>query len=118
VNPASLPDGAEDLCDGGLEAFVCVGDHELGAAQTTRRQAAQELDPERFGLAVPGGHAEHVSPAVGVHAHRYNDGDGDDLMVTADFDLGGVEPDIRPVTFDRPRQEGVHVHIDLERYPN
>ena len=45
----------------------------LTPAQTTASQAAQKLDPERFGLAVAGGHAEHLAPAVGVDA----DGDGD-----------------------------------------
>ena len=87
IHPAALPGGIENLGDGGLQHLLRVGDHQLGAARTAPGQAAQELDPERFGLAVPGGHAEHFSPAVGVHAHRYNDGDGDDLMVTADFDL-------------------------------
>ena len=94
----------------GLQPLMRVGDHQLGAAQAASGQAAQELDPERFGLAVPRGHAEHLSPAVGVHAHRHDDGHGDDLMVTADFDVGGVEPNIRPVAFDRPGEERARVH--------
>ena len=45
-----------------------VGDDEPGAAQAATRERAQELDPERLGLAVADRHAEHLVPAVGVDA--------------------------------------------------
>ena len=90
-----------------------VGDHQLGAAQAAPGQAAQELDPEGFCLAVACGHAQHFAPAVGVDADGHDHRDGDDLVVTPDFDVGGIEPDIRPIAFDRPVEEGVHTLIDL-----
>jgi hypothetical protein len=34
-------------------------------------------------------------------------------VVAADFDIGGVQPDIRPITLDRPGEEGMHALIDL-----
>ena len=45
----------------------------LVSRRPRRGQAAQELDPERFGLAVPRGHAEHFAPAVSVDAHSHDD---------------------------------------------
>ena len=56
--------------DGRLQALVRVRDHQPGAAQAAPREAAQEFDPERLGLAVPDRHAEHLAPAVGVDADR------------------------------------------------
>ena len=90
-----------------------VGDDELGAAQSAPGQAAQELDPERFGLAVARGHAEHFSPSVGIHPDRHDHRDGDDLVIAPYFDVGGIQPDVRTIAFDRPPQEGVHALVDL-----
>ena len=60
-----------------------------------------------------GRHAKHLAPAVGVDADGDDHGDGDDLMIAADFDVGGIEPHIRPIAFDRAVEEGVHASIDL-----
>ena len=51
MNPTALPGGAEYLADRGLQPLVRIGDDELNPAQTPPRKAAQELDPEGFGLA-------------------------------------------------------------------
>ena len=34
-------------------------------------------------------------------------------MVAPNFDVGGVEPEVWPVAFDRPSEEGVHPLVDL-----
>jgi hypothetical protein len=94
MHPPPLPSRAKHLGDGGLQPFVCVGDDELGSAQAAARRAAQELDPERLGLTMARGHAEHFAPAVGVDADGYYDRDRDDLVVAPDFDVGGVQPDL------------------------
>src|SRR3954447_13017643 len=62
----------QNLADGGLQPLVRVRDHQLRPAQAAPCQAAQELAPERLGLAVADRHAEHLAPPVGV------DPDGDD----------------------------------------
>jgi hypothetical protein len=90
-----------------------VRDDELHPAQAAAGEAAQELDPERLGLAVADGHAEHLAPAIGIDADRHDHGDGDDLVVAPDLHVGGVEPDIGPVALDRSGQEGVHALVDL-----
>jgi hypothetical protein len=51
----------------------------------------------------------NTAPAVGVHADRDGDGDGDDAAAPADLQIGGVDPQIWPVAFDRPLDEGLHL---------
>jgi hypothetical protein len=46
MHAAALPGGVQNLGDGGFEAFMCVGDNKLYAAQTTPSQAAQKVGPE------------------------------------------------------------------------
>jgi len=41
-----------------------IGDHQLHATQAPARLAAQELDPERFGLAMASGHPSGAFPTV------------------------------------------------------
>ena len=115
MHAAPLPCGAEHLGDGRLQPLMRVRDDQLDAAQAAPGEAAQELDPERLGLAVADGHAEHLAPAVGVDADGDDHGDGDDVVVAADLHVGGVEPDIGPIAFDRPVEEGVHALVDLAR---
>ena len=90
-----------------------IGDDQLDAAQAAPGQAAQELHPERLGLAMAGGHAEHFAPAVGVHAHGDDDGGGNDAVVAPDLDVGGVQPDVGLIALDRAGEEGVHALINL-----
>jgi hypothetical protein len=113
VHAATLPGGAEHLGDGGLEAFMGVGDYQLHATQTAPGEAAQELHPERLGLAVANCHAEHLPPAVGVDADGDDHRDGDDVVVAPHLQIGGIEPDIGPLAFDLPPQECIHPLVDL-----
>ena len=113
MHAAALPCGAEHLGNGGFQPFMRIGDDQLDAPQATPGQAAQQLCPERLGLAVAGGHAEHLAPAIGVHAHSDDDGGGDDAVVAPDLDVGGVEPDLGPVALYGPGEEGANTLIDL-----
>ena len=113
VHAAALPGGAEHLGNGGLQSLVRVRYDQLDAAQAAAGQAAQELDPERLGLAMADGHAEHLASAIGVDADGDDDGDRDDVMVSSDFDVGGVKPDVGPIAFDGAAQEGLHAFVDL-----
>lgn len=76
-----------------------VGGHQLDAAQTAVAEAAQERDPERLGLAVADGHAQDLAPSVCVDGHGDNDGDRDKAVVSACFDVGRLQPQIRPLPF-------------------
>ena len=78
-----------------------VRDHQLHAPEAAAGERAQELDPERLGLAVADAHAQHLAPAVGINADGDDDRDRDDVMVSPGLHVGGVEPDIGPVALDR-----------------
>ena len=97
---------------------MCVRHDQLDPAQAAAGQAAQELDPERLRLAVADGHAEHLAAPVRVDADGDDNGDGDDVIVAADLHVGGVEPDIGPIAFDRPVKEGVHALVASAQMPD
>ena len=94
-----------------------VGDDQLDAAQAAPRQLAQELRPDRLGLGSADLHAQNLAPAVGVDADGDDDGDRDDASAAADLQVGGVDPQIGPIAFDRPFEEGLHLAVDLLAQP-
>jgi hypothetical protein len=96
---------------------VGVGDHQLDAPQAAPGEPAQEVCPEVLGLRGTDLHAQDLAPAIGVGAHRHYDRHRDDAAVLADFDVGGVDPQVGPVALDRPIQEGLHANIDLLAQP-
>ncbi len=90
-----------------------VGHHELEASKASTRQHAQELRPDRLGLGCTDLHDQHFAPAVGVDADRDNDGDRDDAPAAPNLQVGRVDPQVWPSTFDRPFEEGLHLAVDL-----
>ena len=81
-----------------------------------RRNSIQPFDELRVrGLGLGGADvdAEHLALAVAVDADRDDRRHRDDPAVLAHLHVGGVEPKIRPLTVDRPLQEGLHALVDL-----
>ncbi len=112
-----MPGGVHDLADGGLDALVAVRDHQLHAAKATTGEAAQKVRPEGLRLRWADFHAQDLTSAVGVRADGYDDRHRDDATVLAHLDVGRVDPEVRPVAFDRPVEEGLHPHIDVLAQP-
>jgi hypothetical protein len=83
------------------------------AAQRTAGELAQERGPDGLGFRGADIHAEHLAPAVGVDPDRDDDGDRHDAAVLAHFDVGGIDPQVEPVAFDRAVEEGLHLLVDL-----
>jgi hypothetical protein len=74
VDPAALRAGVKQGGgDGGFQAGVRVGDHQLNPVQATGFQATQERGPERPGLAVSDVEAEHLAPPVRADPGRDHD---------------------------------------------
>jgi hypothetical protein len=112
MHAAALPGGMQHPGDCGLQSFMGIGDHQLHAAQATARELAQELGPEGLGLGGTDVHTKDLAPAIAVDADRDDDGDRDDAAGLAHLHIGGVEPDIWPVAFQRAVQEGLHLVVD------
>ena len=53
VHAVALPGGVEHFADGGFDALMGVGHHQLDAAQATAGELAQERRPERLGFGGP-----------------------------------------------------------------
>src|SRR3984957_6503577 len=120
VNPAVLPGGVQYACDGGLQPFMGVGDHQLDAAQPATGQRAKELRPERFGSEQPTAmprtsrRPSSLTPiATLAPAEAGGDSDRDDASALPHLYISGVEPDIRPTAFQRTVQESLDLFIDL-----
>jgi len=90
-----------------------IGDHQLHTAKAPSHQRAQELRPERLGFRGTDRHAEDLAHSLAVdsdgdyHGHRH------DTSGLAGFHVSGINPQIRPISFDRPIQEGVDALVDL-----
>lgn len=119
MDPAALPGGAEhDLADRFDQAAVTVGDDQADATQSAFSQVTQELGPEHFGLAVADHDADDLAAAVLGDAGGDDDGLGDDAVVDAGFDVGGVEEQVgEPDVVQRPGAEGVQLFVELSADP-
>ena len=62
-------------------------------------------------------HAEHLAPAVAVDADGDDHRHRDDAAVLAHLHVGGVDPQIGPVAFDRAVEEGLDPLVDLLAQP-
>jgi hypothetical protein len=87
----------QHLGDGGLDALVGVGDHQLDAAKPAARELAQELGPERLGLGRPDIHAQNLAPAITVDANRDDHRNRHNAPALAHLQVGRVDPQIGPV---------------------
>src|SRR5512133_1111693 len=72
------------------------------------------ISSEGLGLRRADIHPQNLAPAVRVHADRNDDGDGDDTAVpTTSLHVRGVDPQIGPIAFERPVEEGLDLAVDL-----
>src|SRR4051794_8528108 len=62
-------------------------------------------------------HAENFAAAVAVDADRDDHRHRDDAPALAHLYIGGVNPQVGPVAFDRPVQERFHRVVDLFAQP-
>ena len=107
----------QDLGNGRLDAFVGVGDHELDPAQAAPGKLAQKLGPERLGFGRSDIHAEHFATAVAIDRDCDNYRRRHNPPALPHLHVGGVNPQIGPIAFDRPAQERFDPGVDLLAQP-
>ena len=110
-------EACKHLGDGSFQSFMGIRDHQLHAAQAAPGETAQELGPEGLGLRGADRQTQNLASAVAVDPDRDDDGDRDDAAVLAHLHIGRVEPEIGPVAFERPVEEGLHLVVDLAAQP-
>ena len=113
VDAATLPGRLQNLGDRRLQPLMGVGDDEFYAAQPSATELAQKLGPEGLGFRRADVHAQHFPAAVGVDPHGDNRRQRDDAAVLPRFHIGCVDPEVVPVTFDRPLEESFHPLVDF-----
>jgi hypothetical protein len=92
---------------------VAVGDHQLDTAQAAAGELSQESGPERLGLRSADVHAEHLAAPVAIDADRDDDGDRDDAAGPTHLHVGRIDPEVKPIAFERALEEGLHLAVDL-----
>src|SRR5207248_11426209 len=83
------------------------------AAQPALSQALDKARPERLGFGWTNAEADNLAPALGVHCHGDYRGDRDDTAAISDLQVRRVEPQIRPLSFERPVEEGIDPLVDV-----
>src|SRR4051794_27365238 len=92
-----------------------IRDHQLDALQPALDQALDKAGPERLRFGGTDPEADDLAPAVGRDGNSDYRGDRDDATALADFQVGGIEPQIRPLALDWPLQEGSHPLVNVPR---
>ncbi len=57
--------------------------------------------------------ADDLALAIGVDRHSDYRGDGDDAPTLALLEVGGIEPQIRPIAGERAIEEGADALVDV-----
>ena len=96
---------------------MAVADDQLDATQAPPVQAAQELGPEGLGFRVPDLQTQDLAIAFGIDAHGDYCGHTDDATRLACLDVGRVDPQARPVAFDRAVEERAHPLVGFAAQP-
>ena len=113
VNAAPLRCRLEDAGDGGLEAGMGVADDQPYPTKTAGLQGAQELSPEGFCLGRPHAQANDFPASFGVGGHGDYRGDRHDAPALAQFQIGGVQPDMGPLASQRAVEELANALVDI-----
>ena len=90
-----------------------VGDDQLHAFQAAPDQGFEKARPERFGLRRTDLEADDLTSAVGVDGHGDYGRHRHDPPAFPLLEIGGVEPEIGPITLQRAFQEGADPLVDL-----
>src|ERR671926_1309932 len=113
MHATTLPGSTKHSRDGVAQPVVSIRDHQLHAFEPALDQAFQKARPERLRLRRADAEPDDLAPAVARHRHGDYRRHRDDATAVADLQIGRVEPQIRPLAFERPVEEGVHALIDL-----
>ena len=113
MHAAALPSCAEHAGDGVAQAVVRIRDHQFDTLETALDQALEESGPERLGFGWAETQADDLAPSFGRDRHGDYRCNRDDTAAIADFEVGGIEPEIRPLPVDRSVEEGAHPLIDV-----
>ena len=92
---------------------MSIRDHQLDPAQARRARLLRKLDPEGFGLRRADVQPDNLASAIAVDRHSDYRGDRDNAAALALLQVGGVEPQIRPLAGQWPIEKSMHPLVDL-----
>ena len=83
------------------------------AASGRLGQVLEEVGPEHLGFGGADVEADDLALALGIDGDGDYRGDTDDPSALAHLEVGGIEPEVGPVTGERPLEEGVDALVDV-----
>jgi hypothetical protein len=92
-----------------------VGNNQLDPPQPAPRQAFQKRGPEGFGLRGTNMEPDDLAPAISIGRDSDYRGDRGDATALALLQIGGIEPQIRPLADQRAVEIGMGALVDLAR---
>ena len=107
MHAAALPAGAEDAADRMAQTLMGVGNDQLDIAQAAPRQALEKARPKGFGLRRADMQPDNLTPAIGIGRDSDYRRNRDDAAALA-LQIGGIEPQIRPLAGERAIEKGMH----------
>src|SRR5438477_12989969 len=96
-----------------FEPLMGVGDDQLDPTPAAPRQALQKRRPERLGFRGADMQPDDLASAVGVAGDRDHCRHRHDAAALTLLQVGGVEPQIRPLAGERAVEKRVHPLVDL-----
>ena len=95
-----------------------IGNHKLDAAQPPGLSGCAGTSSRRvLCFRRPNGHAKNLAMTVRINANSYYNGDRDDAAGLANFDIGDVDPHVRPFAFNRALEKGVDAFVNVGAQP-
>jgi hypothetical protein len=115
VDSAALPRcSLEHPLDCCFQAGMSIRDHQLHSAQASVFEVTEELGPECFVLGIADVDAEDFTVPIGSESGGDHHGLGDNLMMFADMQVGGIQPDVdERLMIQATFPQYSHVGVDL-----
>ncbi len=92
---------------------MSIGDHQFDPAKPSAVQGSEKVGPEGLCLGRADRQAQDLTASLRVGANSDYPSDADDAPVLTGLEIGRIQPDEGPVTFDRALQKRLHPGINV-----
>ena len=113
ADAAALPGRLQDIGYSSLQALVRVGHDEFTPRRPRRRRLRRNSVQKVLASDRADIKAENLAPPVGVYADCDDRRQRDDAAVLPRLYIGGADPPVGPIPFERPIEKGFDLLVDF-----